>query len=622
MSTVPPASSGPRKRLPSRPSAEHLRKQAKRLARESNVALAEAQHRLARSYGARTWAELMHMVATMLRGADRLEGVEPGFEALPAAANAGDLERVRAILDRGEHTQHDLDLALARAVLRFAERAPIARLLVAHGADPDGQYGADYGPIVLVTGESLDPDGLAFLIEAGCDVTFAPVPTKYGPQCALSAWLGSYVRGRGDAKRRGIDLLLRHGAHVPAEVTPPLLAIHRDDAAALGRELDRDPALIQRVFDALPYAELPGGTLLHYAAELGAAACLRLLVDRGAAINLRSRTGLTPIACAARGSGPDEVRLLLDRGAHVFVDDGAGRSPCAHARAATANPHREANTRLLSEISFGDDHFAEAVALIDRGDVEALTALLAAHPHLVTQRLESDSAITRGYFSRPTLLHFVARNPSDLPHMPPRIVESTRAILDAGAEVDATTGHVMGGTTLALVASSGPGHTDGLVRPLVELLVSRGADPSVGLRAAILHRFVETTRLLHALGAAPTAVSAAGVGDLDALRAVLAAGIDDSERLFAGWAAAMNGEGGAIDLLVADGLDVNTRLPRPFAPVMLHEAAWNNQRAACERLRAHGADLTIRDTQYDSTPAGWARYAGHAELADYLEPPG
>src|SRR4029077_9176688 len=40
----------PRKRLPDNPSIEHLRKQAKRLARRESIALSEAQRRLAGEY--------------------------------------------------------------------------------------------------------------------------------------------------------------------------------------------------------------------------------------------------------------------------------------------------------------------------------------------------------------------------------------------------------------------------------------------------------------------------------------------------------------------------------------------------------------------------------------------
>ena len=48
--------------LPARPSKERLRKQAKRLARDKSLGLAEAQRKIAADYGASTWAELMRRV--------------------------------------------------------------------------------------------------------------------------------------------------------------------------------------------------------------------------------------------------------------------------------------------------------------------------------------------------------------------------------------------------------------------------------------------------------------------------------------------------------------------------------------------------------------------------------
>jgi hypothetical protein len=168
------------------------------------------------------------------------------------------------------------------------------------------------------------------------------------------------------------------------------------------------------------------------------------------------------------------------------------------------------------------------------------------------------------------------------------------------------------------VASSGPAHADGLVTPMLELLVSRGARPGDGLAAAILHRLVEATRTLIRLGASHTLLSAAGLGELNDLRRLLQASPTTDELLRAGWSAAMNGQAAALEVLIDAGLDPNARLPRPFEPVMLHEAAWHDERAACEVLLARGADATIRDTQYNSTPAGWAQHAGHAALAEFL----
>src|SRR5262249_48055336 len=112
---------GPRKRLPVNPSLENLKKQAKRMTRS----LPELEQQLAVEYGCRNWVELTHVVETMSRGATETVNVKAEREPLPAAANRSDLEAVRRILRDGPFTQHDLDLALARAVLRFDERRAI-----------------------------------------------------------------------------------------------------------------------------------------------------------------------------------------------------------------------------------------------------------------------------------------------------------------------------------------------------------------------------------------------------------------------------------------------------------------------------------------------------------------
>jgi hypothetical protein len=76
--------------LPDHPSPEHLRKQAKRLAREQSLGLAAAQRRLAVDYGAANWAELMR----------RVEAAQP-LSPLAAAAKAGNLTAVRRLLREG-----------------------------------------------------------------------------------------------------------------------------------------------------------------------------------------------------------------------------------------------------------------------------------------------------------------------------------------------------------------------------------------------------------------------------------------------------------------------------------------------------------------------------------------
>jgi ATP-dependent Lon protease len=63
--------------LPPDPSPEYLRKEAKRLARDSSIQLAAAQRRLAHEYGYRSWAELMTAVQKMASRGGAETGANP-----------------------------------------------------------------------------------------------------------------------------------------------------------------------------------------------------------------------------------------------------------------------------------------------------------------------------------------------------------------------------------------------------------------------------------------------------------------------------------------------------------------------------------------------------------------
>jgi hypothetical protein len=246
----------PRKRLPVNPSLEHLQKQAKRITKKNPaLKLAEAQHQIAQGYGCRNWAELTHVVEVMRRGADQLVNVVREVEPLPKAARGGDIEEIRRILQGGQFTQLDLDQGLAHALWydgpSWVVRKAIADLLLEYGADPNGQYGSNFGPIIFGTGGS--PEGLQYLIDAGADVTFPPIQTKYGAVCPMSQALGPYIRDNKDRKHRCIDILLKHGAYIPPEVSPPILAIHRGDAAQLGELLDHNRELLTRRYALWQY---------------------------------------------------------------------------------------------------------------------------------------------------------------------------------------------------------------------------------------------------------------------------------------------------------------------------------------------------------------------------------
>jgi len=79
-------------RLPERASSEHLRKQAKRLAKAEGLKLGHAQRRLARDHGFPNWA-------TMMRAID--ERAAPGRSPLSQAAARGDAAAVARLLGEG-----------------------------------------------------------------------------------------------------------------------------------------------------------------------------------------------------------------------------------------------------------------------------------------------------------------------------------------------------------------------------------------------------------------------------------------------------------------------------------------------------------------------------------------
>jgi len=88
--------------------------------------------------------------------------------------------------------------------------------------------------------------------------------------------------------------------------------------------------------------------------------------------------------------------------------------------------------------------------------------------------------------------------------------------------------------------------------------------------------------------------------------------------------AACNGRVAAIRKLVELGADPNQRgsfggPDHGEGVTALHLAAQAGRRGAVDVLLDLGADPSLRDALHDGTPAGWAEFGGHAELAALLE---
>jgi uncharacterized damage-inducible protein DinB len=81
--------------------------------------------------------------------------------------------------------------------------------------------------------------------------------------------------------------------------------------------------------------------------------------------------------------------------------------------------------------------------------------------------------------------------------------------------------------------------------------------------------------------------------------------------------AATNGHWRAVPVLVGLGFDIDAERDGATA---LHHAAAAGETEVAQLLVAHGADPARQDATFHATPAGWAEFFGHGEVAAELQP--
>jgi ankyrin repeat protein len=193
----------------------------------------------------------------------------------------------------------------------------------------------------------------------------------------------------------------------------------------------------------------------------------------------------------------------------------------------------------------------QVTGAIQSGDLETLQRLLREHPDLAGASIQGRKAGSR------TLLHVATDWPGFFPNAPAAV----RAILAAGAEVNATTGGDKPETPLHWAAS-----TDDV--DVAEVLIDAGAaldtpGGSIGtqLDNAIGYNCWAVARLLVRRGARVERLwHAAALGRLSRLEELLAAQPTQAQINQAFWHACQGGQRRAAELLLAHAADIN------FAP--------------------------------------------------------
>jgi hypothetical protein len=273
------------------------------------------------------------------------------------------------------------------------------------------------------------------------------------------------------------------------------------------------------------------------------------------------------------GAGDERVALAHFRiaDAQLTIAREYGFASWPRLKAFVQNPNAGDVTRPVHE-RIADPLFRRAVDLMDAGDADALRSLLREHPALATQR-ESFEGLN--YFRNPSLLEFIAENPSRTGRLPHDVAAIATVLLEAGAGNDRNALD----ETLRLVDA-------------LEALIARGAPVDLPVAAA-------TGRVA------------------DASRALAHAG--DTTRLEALALAAQHGQLEVVKLLVEAGTDADHFTPGGHSHATpLHQAALAGHLDIVRYLVQRGARTDIQDVLYDATPLGWAEHANRSDVIDYL----
>jgi uncharacterized protein len=303
------------------------------------------------------------------------------------------------------------------AIVRAVDEGYVdaTRILLEAGVDPNTRDARGLTLSMIAAGKGLD-DVLGGLLRRGADVN-ASIAARHFPNVT------ALMIAAGSKKLSAARLLVEAGATLAARDG------NGETALAYARRSGgkRVIAYLESLFERVgAHADLT----LHEAAQNGAAARARELLQQGAAVDQTDKNGATALMLAASKGHADIVQLLCEAGAEVGRSDAAGRNLWDYALAFDARPEvvrcliehgldpnqsdMSGMPPLIRAVAFGGDNVTEVMrVLLENGANVEATFTPRVPPALAAQaaRLRAlGSRLAQGIGGTFTALEYAKRN--------------------------------------------------------------------------------------------------------------------------------------------------------------------------------------------------------------------